>query len=291
MTPASFDYFSPASIEEALALLREHGDEAKILAGGQSLIPLMKLRFTSFPYIIDISRVAGLKFVREGEGKLSIGAMTTSAELENSELVAKNCSILHDACSQIADPLVRNMGTIGGNLSHGDPGNDLPAVMIALKAKFQLVSSKGRREVDASLFYKDTFVTDASQDEILVQVDIPEHGREYAGAYVKHKRRAGDFSVAGVAVAFEKGKDGRLRNVGVGLTSLGPTAIHAAKTESLLEGKVPDGPTIGKAIETAKQEASPVTDFYGTADYKLLALGILMERAIRSALSRTAGGK
>lgn len=290
MTPASFDYLSPISVEDAVQLLKKHGDDAKILAGGQSLIPLMKLRFTSFPYIIDISRVNGLKFIREEKGKLSIGAMTTNAELEYSENIRRNHRIIHDACSHIADPLVRNMGTVGGNLTHGDPGNDLPAVMMALKAKYTLVSADGKREVPAAGFYKDTFVTELKQGEILTQVDVSSPGKRYAGAYEKHKRRTGDFSVAGVAVAFEKDMDGRLKNVGVGLTSVGPAPIHAAGTEKALEGKIPDAATIEKAVDSVKAESKPVSDFYGTEEYKRFVLGELLKRAIARAAQRANGG-
>ncbi len=290
MTPASFDYLSPISLEEAVQLLKKHGDDAKILAGGQSLIPLMKLRFTSFPYIIDISRVSGLKFIREEKGKLLIGAMTTNAELEFSETVRAHHRIIHDACSRIADPLVRNMGTVGGNLTHGDPGNDLPAVMIALKAKYTLISAEGKREVSAAGFYKDTFVTELKQGEILTQVEVSAPGKSYAGAYEKHKRRTGDFSVAGVAVAFERKTDGTLKNVGVGLTSVGPAPIHAAGTEKTLEGKIPDTATIEKAVDAVKSESKPVSDFYGSGEYKRFVLGELLKRAISRAVQRTNGG-
>lgn len=290
MTPASFDYFSPSSIEEALNLLEKHGDEAKILAGGQSLIPLMKLRFASFPYIIDISRIPSLKHLEEREGKLTIGAMTTNAELQESELIRKRYPILHDAATHIADPLVRNMGTIGGNLSHGDPGNDLPAVMMAMRARFHLKSGKGNRTVDAVSFYKDTFVTAAEPNEILTHVEIDSSGRPL-GAYVKHKRRSGDFSVAGVAVAFGINGDGKLSEVGVGLTSVGPTAIHAAKTEAWFEGKTPDKGTLEKAVAIVTSECNPFTDFYGTESYKKFTLGVLLEKSFERALERNKGGE
>lgn len=286
MTPAAFDYLSPGSMEEALKLLQKYGEDAKILAGGQSLIPLMKMRFTSFPYIVDLSRIEELKFIKEEGGKLIIGAMTTNAELENSELARGRYVILHDASSNIADPLVRNMGTVGGNLSHGDPGNDLPAVMIALKALFAMRSASGTRTIDAAEFYKDTFVTAAGPQEMLVHVEIPVRSEGFSGAYVKHKRRAGDFSVAGVAVAFEKREGRRLANVGVGLTSVGPTAIHATKTEEWLEGKPADKNIVEKAMEIVREEAKPSTDFYGTAEYKTFVVGELLRRSIELAISR-----
>lgn len=290
MTPASFDYFSPTSIEEALNLLEKHGDEAKILAGGQSLIPLMKLRFTTFPYIIDLSRIASLNHMEEKEGKLVIGAMTTNAELQEADIIRKKYPVLHDAASHIADPLVRNMGTIGGNLSHGDPGNDLPAVMMAMKARYYLKSGKGNRTVEAVDFYRDTFVTAAEPNEILTHVEIDGRNRPL-GAYVKHKRRSGDFSVAGVALAFGRKEDGTLSEVGVGLTSVGPTAIHAAKTEAWLEGKQADGGTIEKAVEIVTSESRPFTDFYGTESYKKFTLGMLLKESFRQALERNRGGE
>ena len=290
MTPASFDYLSPTSLDEALALLQKHGDEARILAGGQSLITLMKLRFTSFPYIVDLSRVETLRFIKETDGTLVIGAMTTNAELEASETVRQKYPIIYDACSRIADPLVRNMGTIGGNLSHGDPGNDLPAVMIALKARYQLKSAGGSRTIEAAKFYKDSFSTQATQNEILTQVEIPVPRKNTSGAYVKHKRRAGDFSVAGVAMTFEEDSDGTLKNAGVGLTSVGPTAIHAARTEATLEGRPPDKEVIERAMEIARAEARPTSDFYGTGEYKRFVLGALVKRSIMITLGRIAGG-
>lgn len=290
MTPASFDYFSPTSIDEALNLLEKHGDDAKILAGGQSLIPLMKLRFTSFPYIVDLSRIPDLRLLEEREGILKIGAMTTNAEVQESDLIKRKYTILNDATSHIADPLVRNMGTVGGNLSHGDPGNDLPAVMMAMKAKYHLRSGKGSRTVEATQFYKDTFVTAAEPGEILTDVEIDTRKRPF-GAYVKHKRRSGDFSVAGVAIAFGTKEDGSLSDVGVGLTSVGPTAIHAAKTESWLEGKLPGEKTIARAVEIVVSEAEPLTDFYGTEAYKKFTLGVLMKKSLKQALERGKGGE
>lgn len=286
MTPASFDYLSPASLEEALGLLKEHGDDAKILAGGQSLIPLMKLRFTSFPYVIDVSRIKELKYIRREGRKLTIGALTTTAELEESGEVRGEFQIIHDACSNIADPLVRNMGTVGGNLSHGDPGNDLPAVMIALKARFNLQSASGKRSVSAGDYYKDTFTTDASPEEMLVSVEIEIPDGRFGAAYVKHKRRAGDFSVAGVAVAFSVDGSGRLGNAGVGLTSLGPTPLRSAGAEKALEGSKPDGEGVRKAVEAARADSNPSSDFYGSREYKLFVLGKIMEKCVAEAAGR-----
>lgn len=283
MTPSSFEYFSPASLDDACELLEKYGPDARVLAGGQSLIPLLKLRFTSLKCLVDISRVPELSSIAD-DGSLHIGAMVRVAELERHPLVS-NYHAVADASKVIADPLVRNMGTVGGNLSHGDPSNDLPAVMIAMNASYLLRNRHGSRRVSAREFYLDTFSTALNEGEILSQVDIP---RQQGSSYLKHKRSAGDFSVAGVAVALNI-SGGMCTDCGIGLTSVGPTPLRAAKAEEELRGKRVDDDAIERAAKAAASDAQPSDDFYGSAEYKRFAVRRLAAQAIRIALQRAGG--
>ncbi|MDH2905202.1 MAG: xanthine dehydrogenase family protein subunit M [Methanomassiliicoccales archaeon] len=286
MTPGLFEYMAPTTLSEALESMERLGDDAKVLAGGQSLIPLMKLRFASFPNIIDISRINGLKFIRYEGGMLRLGPMTTTAELEGSAEVAKYFPAIADAAKHIADPLIRNMGTVGGNVCHADPGNDLPAVMISLGAEFHIKSKKGTRKVNAADFFVDTFVTSIGRGELLAEISIPAGDHLTGSAYIKHKRRAGDFSVAGVAVCLSFSEDHKCMSAGIGLTSVGPKAIKARKAEDELTGRVIDGNAVKEAAEAAVEESDPADDFYGTREFKRhVLLGITAE-AITLAASR-----
>ena len=289
MTPATFEYTAPSTLSDALKTMDRLGDDAKVLAGGQSLIPLMKLRFTSFAHVVDISRVDGLKYIQSGKGALRIGAMTTAAELERSVEIARDFGAIADAASQIADPLIRNMGPIGGNVCHADPGNDLPAVMISLGAAFVLKSMSGTRNVSAADFFVDTFTTAIGKGELLTEIVIPYGGSRSGSAYVKHKRRAGDFSVAGVAVSMSLDDDGRCKVAGIGLTSVGPKAIKAVKAEAMIAGKRVDEEVIDSASEAAMLESDPADDFYGTRAFKRRVLRGVTADAIRLAAARAAG--
>jgi carbon-monoxide dehydrogenase medium subunit len=290
MTPNSFEFHAPRTLDEAIALAERLGENAKLLAGGQSLIPLMKLRFASFPGIIDLSHIGELRYVRQDAASLRIGAMTTTAEIERSEEVRKRFGALHDAVSHIADPLVRNMGTVGGNVCHADPGNDLPAVTIALNAEFSLAGSKGVRVVRAADFFIDTFTTAIKPGEILKEIIIPFEGGRNGSSYIKQKRRAGDYSVAGVACSLTLDTEGRCVRSGVALTSVGPKAIRAAETEKFLIGKRIDRKISDEAGKIASREAMPADDFYGTADFKRRVVGMLCSDALMVSLSRATGG-
>jgi carbon-monoxide dehydrogenase medium subunit len=286
MTPGSFEYIAPDSLSDAFEIMAKHGDDAKILAGGQSLIPLMKLRFASFPYIIDISRIDGLKYIRHEGGVLRIGSMTTTAELERSEEIKNHFTVIAEAASQIADPLIRNMGTVGGNVCHADPGNDLPAVMISLGAMFHLQSKSGSRTVDASNFFVDTFTTAIAKGEMLTEVTIPDGPEPSGSAYIKHKRRAGDYSVAAVAVSLSFGKDNECSAAGIGMTSVGPRAIKASKAEAVLTGRVIGRKVVEDAAEAAVDESETSDDFYGTRDFKKRVLREITGEAIATAAIR-----
>jgi carbon-monoxide dehydrogenase medium subunit len=284
MTPSSFEYFSPSTLEEACRLLESHPGEARVLAGGQSLIPLLKMRFTTLSYLVDISRIPGLSEIREENGTLHIGPMVRVAELNDAPSVRQYHAIA-DAARIIADPLVRNMGTVGGNLSHGDPSNDLPAVMIAMNAVFTVTSTVVSRRINARDFYLDTFTTALKEGEILSSISVPGHS---GSAYLKQKRSAGDFSVAGVAVALDM--DGRLcRWCGIGLTSVGPVPLSAAKAEEMLRGNELNASLIERAASEASMEARPSSDFYGTAEYKRYVVKKLTKEAIELAIRRAGG--
>ncbi len=286
MHPSSFEYFAPTKVEEALELLSKYGEEAKIMAGGQSLIPLLKLRIAAYSYVIDISRVEGLNKIRETGDFLEIGALTTVNELEENELVKEKYRILHEAAVQIADPLVRNRGTVGGNISHGDPSNDLPAVAIATKAKLEIVGKKGKRVVDADSFITDSFTTSLEEGEILGKVLVPIPEVSSGGCYIKQKKSAGDFSVAAVAVNLVLAEDETVKSAGIGLTSVAPKPTRAKKAERYIEGKKINDSVAREAARIIVSEAEPSTDFYGSADYKRKVLGRIAEEAINLAFER-----
>ena len=286
MHPSSFEYFAPIKMEEALELLSKYGEEAKIMAGGQSLIPLLKLRIAAYSYVIDISRVKGLNKIRETGDFLEIGALTTVNELEENEFVKEKYRILHEAAVQIADPLVRNRGTVGGNISHGDPSNDLPAVAIATKAKLEIVGKKGKRVVDADSFITDSFTTSLEEGEILGKVLLPIPKVSSGGCYIKQKKSAGDFSVAAVAVNLLLAEDETVESAGIGLTSVAPKPTRANKAERYIEGKKINDSVAREAARIIVSEAEPSTDFYGSADYKRKVLGRIAEEAINLAFER-----
>ncbi len=289
MIPRPFEYFAPESLEDAISLLTRFQGEAKVLAGGQSLVPLMKLRIASPPYIVDINGVKGLEYIRDSDGLLTIGALTRISDLERSGILVEKVPIVCDAASQIADPLVRNRGTIGGNISHGDPTNDMPAVMLALDSELVLVGPKGVRAVKANDFFVDTFATAAEPDEILkeVRISLPPPGS--GGSYLKLERQAGDFAIAGVAAQVTLDKSGVLKTVGIGLTAVGPTALRAKKAEDSILGEKPSASVIRKAAELAASEARPMSDLRGSPEYKREIVMVLTRRVLQIATQRARG--
>lgn len=287
MNPSSFSYYAPRRIEEAFDFLSKHRDEAKILAGGQSLIPLMKLRLASIPYIVDISGIRDLSYIRESSSDLRIGALTTLNDLEESDMIRSKYQIINDAVSGIADPLVRNRGTIGGNISHGDPSNDIPAVMLALRAKFVVGNGELGRTVEATDFFVDTFTTALEYGEILREVIIPRYEKRSGGCYIKNKKAAGDFSVAAIAVHLVTNADGTVERSGIGLTSVGPKPTNAIRAENFLKGKKIDDRVAKEASRIIVSESEPSSDFYGTADFKKRVLEKIAAEAILVAAERS----
>ncbi len=286
MIPPAFEYLRPKTVPEAVQMLQQHGDEAKILSGGQSLIPMMKLRLARPAFIIDINRIAGLSYIKEEGGFLKIGGLTREAELEASHIVKSKYPLLMDTAEVIADPQVRNMATVGGNLAHGDPANDHPATMMALGAQIVATGSKGERVIPIEQFFVTLFTTALKQDEILTEIRIPIPPAKSGGAYEKLERKVGDFATAAVAVQLTLDASGAVASAGIALTNAGPTPIKAKKAEDFLRGKKPDAATIAQAAQLASEAAQPSADLRGPAAYKVGLAKELAKRAIATAVAR-----
>jgi len=290
MIPRSFEYFSPRTLDEAIALLQKLGPEAKLLSGGQSLIPMMKLRLVSPEYIVDINRIPGLDYISESDGHLKIGALAREHQLESSETVQTKFPIIADTAKVIADPLVRSQATVCGNLAHGDPANDHPATMLALGATVVATGPKGQREISIDDFFPGLFTTALEAEEILTEIRVPIPPPKSGGAYLKLERKVGDFATAGVAVQITLDDAGACKRAGIGLTNVGFTPIKAKQTEAFLTGKKLDEATIQQAGEMAASESQPMDDIRGSADYKRDLVRVLTTRALKRALDRAKGG-
>ncbi len=282
MIPPAFEYLRANTIPEAIALLQRYGDDAKILSGGQSLIPMMKFRIARPAYLIDINRIAGLSYIKEEDGQLKIGGLTREADLENSPLIRSKYPIILDTAHVIADPQVRNLATVAGNLAHGDPANDHPATMLALGAKVVATGPAGKRVIPIGDFFVSLFTTALDANEIVTEIQIPVPPARSGGAYFKLERKVGDFATAAVAAQVTVDASGVCQYVGIGLTNVGPTALKAAKAEAFLRGKKLDEATRRQAAQLAGEEAQPTSDLRGPAEYKT---GLVKELAFR-ALSR-----
>ena len=291
MIPASFEYLAPKTIPDAVALLQKHGDEAKILAGGHSLIPAMRLRLAEPGYLIDISGIGGLDYIQEESGQLRIGAMTCEAALEESEIVPRKFPLLLDTAKMIADPSVRNMATVGGNLAHGDPANDHPATMLALRASVIAEGPNGTREIKIDNFFPDFFTTALSEDEILTEIRIPTPPSASGGAYLKIERKVGDYAAAAVACQLNIDSSGSIENIGLGLTNVGSTPIRASSAEELLKGKKPDENMLAEAGRLAAADSEPMEDLRGSAEYKIALVNELTQRAIKLSIQRAEGSR
>jgi aerobic carbon-monoxide dehydrogenase medium subunit len=286
MIPPSFEYLRPNTIPEAIALLQQHGEDAKILGGGQSLIPMMKLRLARPGYLIDINRISGLSYIKEEGGFLKIGGLTREAELESSPVIRAKYPILLDTAQVIADPQVRNLATVAGNLAHGDPANDHPATMLALGAQIVATGSRGERVIPIEEFFSSLFSTALQPGEILTEIRVPVPPARSGGAYFKLERKVGDFATAAVAaqVTFEAG--GAVQKAGIALTNVGPTPIKATKAEDFLRGKKLDEANIRRAAQLAADDAQPSSDLRGPAEYKKGLVKELAKRALSRAAER-----
>lgn len=289
MIPNTFEYHAATSVADALAMLGQYGDEAKIIAGGHSLLPMMKLRFAEPTHLIDINGIDELLGVREEGAHICIGAMTTENQLIASQLLWDKCPLIPEAAKLIADPQVRNRGTIGGDIAHGDPGNDHPAVMLALGASFVLASSSGVRTVPADEFFLGTYYTQLKEDEIMTQIQVPIPALGSGYGFSKLKRKTGDFATAAAAVQLQL--DGDIcSHICIAMTNVAACAFKAADAAAHLTGKIIDEVLISEASEKVMAACDPAEDLRGDIEYKTHMAGEMARRAIRSALLNAKGG-
>lgn len=290
MFPAAFDYAAPATLDEALAVLKQRGDDAKVMAGGQSLIPLLKLRFAQPALVLDIGRLPGLAGVKRDNGHLTIGALTRHVDLERDKDLAKTFPILPEAAHWIADPLVRNRGTMAGSICHADPSGDWGSVILALNADLVAQSSAGERVIKAADFFKGPFATALRPDEIVTAIRIPVAKTASGGSYQKLERKVSDFATVAVAVQVEM--DGnKVGSAGIGLTAVGETNIKAVAAEKVLAGHEPTDEVIAEAARQAASAAEPKDDIRGTAAYKKDVVRVFVQRGLKAAIGRAQGGK
>jgi aerobic carbon-monoxide dehydrogenase medium subunit len=290
MLPPPFDYAAPRSLDEVLDLLAEHGDEAKVLAGGQSLIPLLKLRLGEPALLVDINRLDGLGQVAEDDGQLRVGALVRHRDAERSALLRERYPTMAAAAPQVSDPLVRNLGTVGGSLAHADPAGDWGAVMLAMGAELVASSRAGSRTIAARDFFDGPFMTALRPDELLVEVRVPARPRT-GGAYLKLERKVGDFATAAVAVRVTM-ENGRIGDAGIGLTAVGPNNLEATDAQALLAGADPSDEAFREAADLAASAAAPSSDSRGSADYKRNVVRVFTERGLQqaAAMAGAAGG-
>jgi aerobic carbon-monoxide dehydrogenase medium subunit len=282
MYPPPFDYLAPRTVEEALDVLAERGDDAKVLAGGQSLIPLLKLRFAAPEVLVDINRLPGQDTLSEENGWLRIGPLVRHRDAEHSTLLRERYPTMAAAAPQISDPLVRNLGTVCGSLAHADPSGDWGAVMIAMGAELLARSRRGERAIAVRELFTGPFTTTLEPDELVTGVRVPNRERT-GGTYLKLERKVGDFATAAVAVRLTLGQDGRIADAGIALTAVGPTNLAATAAEDALRGAEPGDQAFREAAELAARAATPGSDLRGTADYKRNVVRTFTERGLRDA--------
>ncbi len=289
--PREFEYFAPKTLHEASLLLKKHKSDSKVLAGGYSLIPLMKLRLASPKYVVDINRINGLDYVKKAGNTLRIGALTRYHEIEYSDAIKRSCPILAETVRGIGDAQVRSRGTVGGNLSHGDPANDLPVAMLALDAEFTIRGPSKQRTIKASKFYTDVFTTALRVGEILTEVKFRIPGTKSGGSFQKFERRAGDFAIVSAAAQLTLDNQDKCKYVGIGLGAVSSTPIKVQEAEKLLIGKVITKDAIERAAEKCKEVSSPTSDLSGSAEYKRDMVKVFAQRALHTALERANSNK
>jgi len=285
MFPAAFDYRAPTTLSEGLDILAERGDDAKVMAGGQSLIPLLKLRFAQPALVVDIGRLPNLNVVSRRDGRVSIGALVRHVDVERDQTLAESAPIMGEAAHWIADPLVRNRGTVVGSVCHADPSGDWGAVMLALNAEVVARSKSGERVIPATEFFIGPFTTALKPDEIVTDIRIPIPSGQAGGAYNKLERKVGDFATVAVAVQVEM-SGRKVTRAGIGLTSVGPTNIKATQAENALQGQELTDETIREAARLAATAADPKDDIRGSAAYKKDVVRVFVQRGLRTALGR-----
>ena len=285
MIPGEFEYFAPPTVEEAVQLLAEHSFDAKLLAGGQSLIPAMRFRLSVPGVLIDINGVSGISHLHEDNGHLAIGAMCRESALEYSELVQTQYHLLADAARVIADPLVRNMATVGGNIAHADPANDHPAVLLAYNAEVSAVGSNGTRTIAIDDFFTDLFENALTDEEVLTEIRIPRPAANSGGAYVKLERKVGDYAISAAAVQITMDGD-VCAGVRIGLTNVSPVPMRATDAENILRGNRVTEEVIEEAGRAAAAQCDPSSDLRGSVEYKRDITRVLLKRALRQAIAR-----
>ena len=290
MIPPSFDYHAPRTLDEAVALLARLGDTAKILAGGQSLIPAMRFRLASPEALVDLGRIRDLSYIEQRTDHLAIGALTREHALESSDAVARSYPLLLDTAKVIADPIVRNKATVGGNLAHADPANDHPATMLAYRAQVIARGPKGTRTIAIDDLFVGLFETSLVPGEILTEIRIPKPAAHTGGAYLKIERKVGDYAVAAVAVQLELAA-GAIKQVRIGLTNVSSIPMRAKVAEAALTGKQPTDDVLEAAGKAAAAECDPSADLRGQVDYKRDLVRVLIKRAVRGAVQRAQGGR
>ena len=285
MFPAAFDYRAPTTLDEALSILGQHGDAAKVMAGGQSLIPLLKLRFARPELVVDIGRLGGLNQVKRDNGHIAIGALVRHVDVERDKLAAAGAPLLGEAAHWIADPLIRNRGTLVGSICHADPAGDWGSVILAMKADVVARSHSGERVIHSADFFKGPFETALKPDEVVTEVRVPVGKAPGGGAYLKLERKVGDFATVAVAVHLHLAGD-KIESAGIGLTAVGATNIKATEAEQFLRGKQPSEEVFEEAARIAADAAEPKDDVRGSAEYKKDVVRVFVKRGLRTAVQR-----
>ena len=286
MIAQHFEYIVPSSLGEAVNLLQKHAGRAKILAGGHSLIPMMKLRLAAPEFLIDIGRIPELSYVKEDSAKVRIGALTTHYAIETSDVIRRRFSALADAAGLIGDIQVRNKGTIGGSIAHADPAADYPASILAFDATIVTLGPRGERQIPASKFFVDMLTTALEANEVVREIQIPVATGKVASAYIKMAQKASGFAICGAAAVVEIDSAGKLANVAIGITGVGNHAFRAAKTEGALKGQAPAADALKKACEKASDGVIALDDIHASADYRLDLARIYTRRALQAAIER-----
>jgi carbon-monoxide dehydrogenase medium subunit len=281
--PVAFDYEVAESVDHAIQLLGQHGEDSKLIAGGHSLIPIMRLRLAAPSVLIDLDRLEDLRYVRDEGDHLAIGALTRHRDVLNNELVQEHCGIVGYTAGLLGDPSVQHRGTIGGTLAHGDPAGDMPAVISALEGTLVIQGPNGERTVPASDFFQDYLFTDLEPDEVVTEVRVPKLDQNTGWSYKKFSRRSQDWAIVGVAAVVEK-SNGNIDSARIGLTSMGSTPIRASTVEEALSGASPDG--IAEAAESAAEGTAPSSDDAASAEFRKHLARVWTRRAVEEALGR-----
>jgi carbon-monoxide dehydrogenase medium subunit len=287
MFPEEFDYFRPKSVDEAVGLMKKYGENARVLAGGMSLIPLLKSRVISIPNIVDMSRIPELSNIEERRGEITIGSMVTDYQIENSKVLYEKIPLLKKVSAWIGDPQVRNRGTMGGSLCHADPSGDWGACFLALRGKVTVLGEKGKRTIESDDFFEDSYTTAMKPGEVMTEITFPIPEKNSGYSYQKMERKAGDFATVGVAVQLSISGNGECTYAGIGMTAVAPTPIRSQNAEQFLMGKKVDRDTIREAAKIAADETNPMDDpLRGSAEFKRYISEVLVRRGLNEALEK-----